>query len=47
MERITTYEIEDKKYTVITKSIENKEPIDKLYESICQYIISQINELDW
>lgn len=43
MESTTTYEIEDKNYTVITKSIEQTETIDKLYNIICQYIISQIN----
>ena len=43
MESTTTYEIEDKNYTVITKSIEQTETIDKPYNIICQYIISQIN----
>lgn len=43
MESITTYEIEDKKYTVITKSVENTEKIDKLYDIICDCIISKIN----
>ena len=46
MESRTTYEIQDKKYTVITKSIEKAETIDKLYDCICEYIISQINESD-
>lgn len=44
MEKIRTYKIENKKYTVITKNIEKTETIDKLYEVICQYIISQRNE---
>ncbi len=43
MESTTIYEIEDKKYTVITKSVEKAETIDKLYDTICKYIISQIN----
>lgn len=41
MESITNYEIEDKKYTVITKTVEKPETIDKLYDIICQYIISK------
>ena len=40
---VTTYQINNKKYTVITKCIENVENIDKLYDVICKYVISQIN----
>ena len=43
MESTTIYEIEDTKYTVITKSVEKTETIDKLYDIICKYIISQID----
>ena len=42
-QNVTTYEIDNKKYTVITKCIENAQNIDKLYEVICKYAISQIN----
>lgn len=43
MESIITYKIEDKKYTVITKIIKEEKTINKLYDIICEYIISQIN----
>ncbi len=41
-QKVTTYEIDNKKYTVITKCIESAQNMDKLYEVICNYIISQI-----
>ena len=37
------YEIEDKKYTVITKCVENAEKVDKLYNILCRYAISKLN----
>ncbi len=40
----TTYEIENKKYTVVTRCVENVQSIDKLYNVICKYVISQINK---
>ena len=40
---VTTYEIDDKKYTVITRCDDNVQNIDKLYDVICKYAISQIN----
>lgn len=43
IEYTTIYEIENKKYTVITKSIENIQNIDNLYEVICKYVISKLN----
>lgn len=43
-QNITTYKIEDKSYTVITKYIENAANESQLYNVICEYIISQINE---
>lgn len=42
-EKVTTYEVNNKKYTVVTKCVENAENIEKLYNVICKYIISQIN----
>ena len=42
-QNVTTYEIDNKKYTVITRCIENAQSIDKLYDIICKYAISQIN----
>lgn len=41
-QNVTTYEIEDKTYTVITRCVENAQNRDKLYDVICQYIVSQI-----
>lgn len=39
----TIYEIDNKKYTVITRTIANVQNLDKLYDTICKYAISQIN----
>lgn len=42
-ENTTIYEIDNKKYIVITKSVENVQNVNKLYDVICKYAISQIN----
>lgn len=42
-ENTTTYEIDNKKYTVITKCVENVQNVNKLYDVICKYAISQID----
>ena len=42
-ENKTIYEINNKKYTVITRTIANVQNLDKLYDAICKYAISQIN----
>ena len=42
-ENTKIYEIDNKKYTVITKCVENVQNINKLYDVICKYAISQIN----
>ena len=42
-QNMTIYEIDNKKYTVITECIENGQSIDKLYEIICKYASSQIS----
>lgn len=39
-EKEEIYEINNKKYTVITRSVENSQNIDKLYEVLCKYIIN-------
>ncbi len=41
-QNVTTYEIDNKKYTVITKCVENVQNTNKLYDVICKYAISQI-----
>ena len=43
-QKVVTYEINNKKYTVVTRTIENAQNIDQLYDVICKYVISQINE---
>ena len=42
-ENTTIYEIDNKKYTVITKCVENVQNVNKLYDVICKYAISQID----
>lgn len=42
-QNITTYQIDNKNYVVITKCVENVPNIDKLYDVIGKYAISQIN----
>ncbi len=42
-QNVATYEIDHKKYTVITRCIENVQNTDKLYDVLCKYAISQIN----
>lgn len=42
-ENKTIYQINNKNYTVITRCIENVQNINKLYDVICKYAISQIN----
>ncbi len=42
-ENKTIYEINNKKYTVITRNVESVQNIDKLYEVICRYAISKTN----
>ena len=39
------YDVNNKKYTVITQCVENAENIEKLYDVICKYAIAQINLL--
>ena len=42
--KVQVYEIDNKKYTVISKSIENTENIEKLYNVLCKFAISKLNE---
>ncbi|MCI8587922.1 MAG: hypothetical protein HFJ49_04865 [Clostridia bacterium] len=41
-QNVAIYEINNKKYTVITKCVENVQNTNKLYDVICKYVISQI-----
>ncbi len=40
---VEIYEIDNKKYTVITKCVNNVQNIDGLYDVICKYIVSKLN----
>lgn len=42
-EKLEIYEINNKKYTVITKYIDNSEKIEKLYDVLCKFAISKLN----
>ena len=42
-ENTTIYKIDNKKYTVITRCVEDVQNIDNLYNVICKYAVSQIN----
>lgn len=42
-EKIEVYEIDDKKYTVISKCMQNMNNTDRLYDILCKYAISRIN----
>ena len=42
-EKIQIYEINNKKYTVITKCIENPNNEEKLYNLLCKYAVSKLN----
>ena len=42
-EKIQIYEIDNKKYTVLTRCINNPNNIDKLYDLLCKYAVSKLN----
>ena len=42
-EQVEVFEIENKKYTVITRCIENSLDTDNLYNIFCKYAISKLN----
>lgn len=42
-EKIEIYEIENKKYRVITKCIENTQSVDKLYNILCKFAVNKLN----
>lgn len=37
------YDIDNKKYTVIARTIENAESLDKLYEAFSRYAIKRLS----
>lgn len=42
-EKIQIYEIDNKKYTVLTRCINNPNNADKLYNLLCKYAVSKLN----
>lgn len=38
------YEINEKKYKVITRCIENSQSADKIYNVLCKFAISKLQE---
>ena len=42
-EKIAIYEVDNKKYTVVTKCIENAQNIQYVYDVIVNYVIEEIN----
>ena len=42
-ENVEIYEIDNKKYTVITRTMENCENIEGLYNIICKFVVSKLN----
>ena len=40
------YEIDGKKYTVISKVVDNPKSTDKLYEILAKYALRRLNEME-
>ncbi|MBQ3409631.1 MAG: hypothetical protein IJH12_10570 [Clostridia bacterium] len=38
-----TYEVDNHKYTVITRTIENKQSLDNLYKAFSKYALKKLN----
>lgn len=38
------YEIDNKKYIVITSCIDNSENVDKLYDVLCKFAVSRLKQ---
>jgi len=45
-EEVHFYEIDGKKYTVISKVVDNPKSIDKLYEILAKYALKRLNETE-
>lgn len=45
-EKTTIYEIDGKKYTVISKVVDNPKSADKLYEILAKYALRRLNEME-
>ena len=44
-EEVHFYEIDCKKYTVISKVVDNLKSADKLYEILAKYVLRRLNEM--
>ena len=44
-EEVHIYEIDGKKYTVISKVVDNPKSSDKLYEILAKYALRRLNEM--
>lgn len=44
-EEVHFYEIDGKKYTVISKVVDNLKSADKLYEILAKYVLRRLNEM--
>ena len=45
-EEVNFYEIDGKKYTVISKVVDNLKNTDKLYEILAKYALRRLNEIE-
>lgn len=44
-QNITTYEIDNKKYTVVTRCIDNSEELNKLYDVLCKFVMDKLTNV--
>ena len=44
-EEVHFYEIDGKKYTVISRIVDNPKSIDKLYEILAQHALKRLSEI--
>ena len=44
-EEVHFYEIDGKKYTVISKVVDNLKSADKVYEILAKYVLRRLNEM--
>ena len=45
-ERVEIYEIEGKKYSVISRVIDNPKKIDRLYEVLVKFALAKLNDAE-
>lgn len=42
-QKIEIYEINNKKYTVVTRCVENSQSAEKIYDILCKFAISKLS----